>query len=96
MDALLDIVKDDAKLTELVKPVFDEFDLDKSGAIEEKELVTVFSQIAKGFDQTPPTKEEIKELMKALDTDKSGKIELNEFKALFKMYIIEARNELYK
>ncbi len=31
MNALHEIINDDAKLTELVKPIFDEFDLDKSG-----------------------------------------------------------------
>ena len=90
------IYENDSKLTEITKPIFDIFDADKSGKIDEKELENAFTQLANNMKQKPPTKDEIKKLLNDIDTDKSGKIDLNEFKSIIKMFLVEVDKSMNK
>ena len=94
--SLKEIYENDSKLTEITKPIFDIFDADKSGKIDEKELENAFTQLANNMKQKPLTKDEIKQLLNAVDTDKSGKIDLNEFKSIIKMFLVEVDKSMNK
>ena len=82
--AIKDILNDADKLYEVTKIAFDCVDADKSGSIDENELENVLTQISSGMGADPPTKEDVKEVLKYLDTDNSGKIDFNEFEVLIK------------
>ena len=82
--AIKDILNDPDKLYEVTKIAFDCVDIDKSGQIDENELEKLLSQISSDMGADPPTKEDVKEVLKYLDTDNSGKIEFKEFEVLIK------------
>ena len=82
--SLKDIIKDEAKLREVARVAFDSVDTDKSGQIDNKELTKVMQGISDDLGVSPPSQEEVDEVLKHLDTDGSGKIEFNEFVVLIK------------
>jgi len=84
MTSLKEILNDEEKLKELTKLAFDSVDTDGSGSIDQYELETVLAKISNDMGAEPPSKDDIKELLKYLDTDKSGKIEFKEFEVLIK------------
>ena len=84
VNAIRDILNDTQKLHEITKIAFDSVDTDKSGSIDEYELERVLSQISSDMGADPPSKEDVKEVLKYLDTDNSGKIEFKEFEVLIK------------
>ena len=84
VDSIRDILNDPKKLNEITKTSFDLVDLDKSGTIDEFELEKILSQISSDMGADPPTKEDVKEVLKYLDTDNSGKIDFKEFEVLIK------------
>ena len=84
VEAIKEILDDVDKLHEVTKIAFDSVDIDKSGQIDELELEKVLSQISSDMGADPPTKEDVKEVLKYLDTDNSGKIEFKEFEVLIK------------
>ena len=84
VDSIKDILNDEKKLNEITKTSFDIVDIDKSGTIDEFELEKILAQISSDMGADPPTREDVKDVLKYLDTDKSGKIEFEEFKVLIK------------
>ena len=84
MSSLKEILYDEKKLKELTKIAFDSVDKDGSGSIDQYELEPVLAKISNDMGAEPPSKDDIKELLKYLDTDKSGKIEFKEFEVLIK------------
>lgn len=84
VDSIKDILNDENKLNEITKTSFDIVDIDKSGTIDEFELEKILAQISSDMGADPPTREDVKDVLKYLDTDKSGKIEFEEFKVLIK------------
>ena len=84
MSSLKEILYDEKKLKELTKIAFDSVDKDGSGSIDQYELESVLAKISNDMGAEPPSKDDIKELLKYLDTDKSGKIEFKEFEVLIK------------
>jgi Ca2+-binding EF-hand superfamily protein len=84
VNAIREILSNEEQLHEITKLAFDSVDIDHSGSIDEHELERVLSQISSDMGAAPPTKEDIKEVLKYLDTDNSGKIEFKEFEVLIK------------
>jgi Ca2+-binding EF-hand superfamily protein len=84
VDSIKDILNDEKKLNEITKTSFDIVDIDKSGTIDEFELEKILAQISSDMGADPPTREDVKDVLKYLDTDKSGKIDFEEFKVLIK------------
>ena len=84
VNAIREILNNEEQLHEITKLAFDSVDIDHSGSIDEHELERVLSQISSDMGAAPPTKEDIKEVLKYLDTDNSGKIEFKEFEVLIK------------
>ena len=82
--SIKDILNDENKLNEITKTSFDIVDIDKSGTIDEFELEKILAQISSDMGADPPTREDVKDVLKYLDTDKSGKIDFEEFKVLIK------------
>ena len=76
------IINDDAILNEITDMAFKSVDKDGDKHIDAKELEKIIAQISNDMGAEPPTKEDIKEILKQLDEDGSGKIEFNEFKNL--------------
>ncbi len=78
------IVNEDDLLDEITKIAFDSVDTDKSGYIDSRELEKILAQISSDMEAEPPTKEDVKEILKDLDANDNGKIEIDEFKKLVK------------
>ena len=78
------IVNDKDLLEEITKRAFDSVDKDHSGHIDSKELEKIMAQISNDMGAEPPTKEDVKEILKQLDEDSSGAIEFEEFINLVK------------
>ena len=83
-NSIKDILNNEKRLNEVSKVAFDSVDTDRSGQIDESELLKVMKQIANDMGAEPPSKEDVKEVLEHLDTDHSGKIDFNEFKELIK------------
>ena len=84
MVSIKEILSDEQKLKEITKLAFDSVDTDGSGSIDQYELESVLAKISNDMGADPPSKDDVKELLKFLDTDKSGKIEFKEFEVLIK------------
>ena len=67
---------------QMIKEVFDNFDKDKGGYIDSRELASVLRALGRGKDQ-----KEIDEFMEKVDKNKNGRIERQEF--------MDAMNEMY-
>ena len=78
------LVNEDDLLDEITKIAFDSVDTDKSGYIDSRELEKILAQISSDMEAEPPTKEDVKEILKDLDANDNGKIEIDEFKKLVK------------
>ena len=84
VSSIREILEDSDKIHEVTKIAFDSVDKDGSGSIDQYELESVLAKISNDMGAEPPSKDDIKELLKYLDTDKSGKIEFKEFEVLIK------------
>ncbi len=78
------IINDEDLLKEITQIAFDSVDSDENQRIDVKELEKIISQISSDMGAEPPTKEDIKEILKNLDENGSGHIEFEEFKKLIK------------
>ena len=77
MKGLLD---DEEKYLNLSGDIFDKYDKDKSGYIEENELKEVINELASKLNkETNISEEHIKKALDQMDTDEDGKISKNEF-----------------
>ena len=60
-----------------LKKVFDDFDVDSSGAIDKNELENALRRAKKN-----PTKDQLQDLIETFDTDNSGKLDFDEFRKM--------------
>ena len=67
---------------QMINEVFDNFDKDKGGYIDSRELASVLRALGRGKDQ-----KEIDEFMEKVEKNKNGRIERQEF--------MDAMNEMY-
>lgn len=68
------------KIAAALKDLFAEFDTDKSGFIDEKDLRKLVDQAGNGKDISD---KDLKDLVKKVDTSGDGKISFDEFVAVF-------------
>lgn len=72
---------------EVLKQAFDAFDANKSGNIDEKELMDAMKAL--GFN---PTKEDVITMINDVDADGSGTIEYDEFLSMMQIKMIEEKD----
>ena len=76
--------EDQAKFRESALAKFEELDVDKSGMLENTELLTVTEWIISSFGEAASSLEEAKtRMMQRLDANKDGKLDFEEFFSLF-------------
>ena len=78
------IINDEELLQQISDMAFQSVDTDNSGHIDDKELDKIMAQIANDMGAEPPTKENVKEVLKDLDSDGNGAINPEEFTKLIK------------
>ena len=72
---------------EVLKQAFDAFDTNKSGNIDEKELMDAMKAL--GFN---PTKQDVIDMINDVDADGSGTIEYEEFLEMMQVKMVEEKN----
>mmetsp|Transcript_45610 Transcript_45610/g.52699 ORF Transcript_45610/g.52699 Transcript_45610/m.52699 type:complete len:97 (+) Transcript_45610:37-327(+) len=83
-----EILADPAKFEETIQGIFNEFDADKSGFIEPKELQTALTLFyGKLGIHEKVTEDDITKLLAQYDTNQDQKLSLEEFKTLGKTAI---------
>ena len=87
-----------AKLDEnYAKKLFDEYDTDKTGALEKEEFEKLMLDTLRSLGEENPEetfKSVAQEGMKCYDANKSGKIEFNEFYKVLDFLILEKGYEM--
>lgn len=79
------LLRDEKLLTKAATGSFMEIDKDRSGSIDEKELFEVMQKVSKALGATPPSKADVKAMMKKVDKDKSGTVDFDEYLAFLKI-----------
>ena len=85
MATMQEILGSPEKLQAIVDAVFEEFDKDKHGTIDEAELkgaIESFNENCPPEERTEITDEQIQEALKELDKNNDGKLQKDEFKVL--------------
>jgi hypothetical protein len=82
VEAIRKILNDDRQLSKVAATSFMEFDEDKSGFIDENELLKIMTKVTATLNIPKPTQSQIKGLVKKLDHSNDGKLSLEEFKVL--------------
>eukprot|EP00009_Paramoeba_aestuarina_P005153 CAMPEP_0201521110 /NCGR_PEP_ID=MMETSP0161_2-20130828/14213_1 /ASSEMBLY_ACC=CAM_ASM_000251 /TAXON_ID=180227 /ORGANISM="Neoparamoeba aestuarina, Strain SoJaBio B1-5/56/2" /LENGTH=103 /DNA_ID=CAMNT_0047919685 /DNA_START=44 /DNA_END=355 /DNA_ORIENTATION=+ len=62
--------------------IFDQFDKDKSGALDKKEVEAALGALAKAQGKKKPNPMMVKAAIKVMDTDGSGEVDRKEFRTL--------------
>jgi len=78
----------EAQIIEFSNALFEEFDKDKSGTIDVKEIRGALERIAEA-NNTTVSEEDITQAMKDLDTNKDGVVTREEFLTLVRASILE-------
>jgi len=82
MAKLQDAVNDSSKLDSMAEKVFAEFDADKNGSIDMKELKSAFETMGVVL-----TKNEVNAMVAEADEDGDGQIDMTEFKSLVRLEV---------
>jgi centrin-1 len=72
---------------EVLKQAFDAFDTNKSGNIDEKELMDAMKAL--GFN---PSKQDVIDMINDVDADGSGTIEYEEFLSMMQVKMVQEKN----
>ena len=67
--------------SDITNKIFDQFDTDKSGTLDRKELKKILDVAVEGTGQTV-TEQDINDALREIDTDNSGTVSKAEFTAL--------------
>ena len=81
-DKIAAILKDENKINNVSRAMFEEADTDKSGKINLKEMHNLIKKISDDFGLQEPTLAQAKEVIKELDEDENGEIDSVEFRKL--------------
>ena len=68
---------------------FDAVDLDGSNGLDNEELYLIINEVSIMMNVTPPTSEDLEEILKSLDDDFDGVISKEEFHKLVMMVIVK-------
>ena len=79
---IAEILKDENKLNNVSRAMFEEADIDKSGKINLKEMHNLIKKISNDFGLQEPTVSQAKEVIQELDEDENGEIDSVEFRKL--------------
>lgn len=86
-EAVRKLLKDDRQLSHASTLPFMENDPEKSGFIDEKNLLRAFNKVCSVINCPPPSGTQIKDLTKKIDQKKPGKISFDEYLSLIKMML---------
>ena len=90
--SIKDLKNDPAKIEQIAKASFNDFDKNKNGKLEFCEIYKVLEGFSNNNSLLKPSKEEVKKTFDILDLDKDGKISFYEFKKLFEQYILSYKS----
>ena len=83
-EAIKKILKDERQLTTVASNAFTDADADRSGFIDEKELMKVMIKVCSALNVPKPSSSQIKDVLTSIDKNKDGKISLQEYIVLVK------------
>ena len=81
-----------AKLEQIAKVSFNDFDKNKNGKLEFSEIYKVLEGFSSNNSLVKPSKDEVKKTFDHLDLDKDGRISFAEYKKLFEQYILSYKS----
>ena len=81
-EKIKEILKDENKINNVSRAMFEEADTDKSGKVCLKEMHSLIKKICKDFSLPEPSLEQAKEVLNELDEDENGEIDSVEFRKL--------------
>lgn len=83
---------------DVARRLFEQFDKDKSGLIEEKEVENIIRESYRqmGQDKFAPSSEDVKVWMMMTDTNKDGVVTLDEYESLVKRSLENAGIKIYE
>ena len=87
-----EILKDENKINNVSRAMFEEADTDKSGKVSLKEMHNLNKKICKNFSLPEPTISQAKEVMNELDEDENGEVDSVEFRKL----VVDILNSMKK
>ena len=86
--ATAELAKEESGINKLVAEIFEEFDKDKNGVLDRKEIRSFFSKIFKEWKLTiPMTDEFLDDLFRDIDKDHNNKISPDEMKLYLQAYL---------
>ena len=87
-----EILKDENKINNVSRAMFEEADTDKSGKVNLKEMHNLIKKICKDFSLPEPTLAQAKEVLSELDEDENGEVDSVEFRKL----VVDILNSMKK
>ena len=79
---IAEILKDENKINNVSRAMFEEADTDKSGKINLKEMHNLIKKISRDFGLQEPSVSQAKEVLNELDEDENGEVDSVEFRKL--------------
>ena len=94
-EKIKEILKDDNKINNVSRAMFEEADTDKSGKVNLKEMHDLVKKISKDFGLPEPSMDQAKEILNELDEDENGEVDSVEFRKLV-VDILNAMKKSYE
>ena len=84
----LTTLKDEEKIDQAIKAIFEKYDKDNNGYLDQSELSNYMRSMNLKLGLPPPTQSEIKDVFRTMDKNNDGKLSFQETKAAFVDLII--------
>ena len=91
-EKIKEILKDENKINNVSRAMFEEADTDKSGKVDLKEMHNLIKKICNDFSLPEPSVEQAKEVLTELDEDENGEVDSVEFRKL----VVDILNSMQK
>ncbi len=91
-EKIKEILKDENKINNVSRAMFEEADTDKSGKVNLKEMHNLIKKICNDFSLPEPSVEQAKEVLTELDEDENGEVDSVEFRKL----VVDILNSMQK
>ena len=91
-EKIKEILKDENKINNVSRAMFEEADTDKSGKVNLKEMHNLIKKICSDFSLPEPSVEQAKEVLTELDEDENGEVDSVEFRKL----VVDILNSMQK